>query len=133
MSADTIIEETDRFLPVFNEDGLIPCIATDAGSGAVLMLAWMNEEALRHTVQSGYAHYWSRSRQCLWKKGATSGALQKVVSVKTDCDQDTILLVVTVEKPEETCHTGRPTCFYRSIVADADDPTGLKLEFDEAG
>lgn len=133
MSAETIIEETEQFLPVFNADGLIPCITTDADSGAVLMMAWMNEEALRHTVQSGYAHYWSRSRQCLWKKGATSGALQKVVSAKIDCDQDTILLAVNVDKPEETCHTGRRTCFYRSIVADADDPTGLKLKFDGSG
>ena len=131
MSSETIIEETDRFLPVFNADGLIPCITVDATSGAVLMMAWMNEEALRCTMQSGFAHYWSRSRQCLWKKGATSGALQKVVSAKTDCDQDTILLAVSVEKPEDTCHTGRPTCFYRSIVPDADDPSGMKLNFDE--
>jgi phosphoribosyl-AMP cyclohydrolase len=130
MTADTKIEETERFLPAFNADGLIPCIAVDAQTGAVLMMAWMNEEALRLTVETGIAHYWSRSRRSLWKKGETSGALQRIVSVKTDCDQDTILLSVNVDKPEDTCHTGRNTCFYRSIVADPANPGGLKLDFD---
>jgi phosphoribosyl-AMP cyclohydrolase len=133
MSSEPIIEETDQFLPVFNADGLIPCVAADAETGAVLMMAWMNDEALRTTIETGIAHYWSRSRQTLWKKGATSGALQRVVSAKTDCDQDTVLLTVTVEHPQDTCHTGRETCFYRSIVADKANPGGLKLEFDKSG
>jgi phosphoribosyl-AMP cyclohydrolase len=115
----------------FNERGLVPAIVQDTHTDKVLIVAWMNEEALRCTMQSGFAHYWSRSRRCLWKKGATSGALQKVVSVKTDCDQDAILLAVTVENPTDTCHTGRPTCFYRSIVPDPDGPSGMKLEFDK--
>ena len=122
------IEETEQFLPAFNADGLIPCVAVDDRSGAVLMMAWMNLEALQKTIESGIAHYWSRSRQELWKKGATSGALQSVVSAKIDCDQDTILLAVTVEKPQESCHTGRNTCFYRTIVPDSDSTSGLRLE-----
>ena len=132
MEFQSSIEETDRFRPAFNADGLIPCITADATSGTVLMMAWMNEEALRLTIQTGIAHYWSRSRQTLWKKGATSGALQNVVSARIDCDQDTILLGVTVEKQEDTCHTGRTNCFYRSIVTDTASPDGLKLVFDES-
>jgi phosphoribosyl-AMP cyclohydrolase len=133
MSSQPTIEETDQFLPVFTADGLIPCIAADAETGAVLMMAWMNEEALRLTIETGIAHYWSRSRQTLWKKGETSGALQRVISAKIDCDQDTVLLNVNVDKPEDTCHTGRTNCFYRSIVSDKSNPTGLKLQFDKSG
>ena len=116
MTADTKIEETERFLPAFNADGLIPCIAVDAQTGAVLMMPWMNEEALRLTVETGIAHYWSRSRRSLWKKGETSGALQRIVSVKTDCDQDTILLRCRPRGP--ACHAGYRTCFYRSADGD---------------
>lgn len=131
MAETTSREETDEFLPVFNADGLIPCVTVDARSGAVLMMAWMNMDALRQTIETRVAHYWSRSRQTLWKKGATSGALQTVISVKVDCDQDTLLLAVTVGKPQSTCHTGRETCFYREIVADAGSTSGLKLETPE--
>ena len=109
------LEESDRFTPRFNADGLIPCITVDAGDGAVLMVAWMNEEALRLTLETGFAHYWSRSRQSLWKKGETSGSLQRVVEVQTDCDQDVVLIRAEVGKREGTCHTGRDTCFYRSV------------------
>ena len=109
------IEESDRFDPRFDADGLLPCIAVDADSGDVLMMAWMNEAALRRTLESGLAHYWSRSRRALWKKGETSGALQRVVEIRTDCDQDVLLIRVAVADRAGTCHTGRRTCFYRRL------------------
>jgi phosphoribosyl-AMP cyclohydrolase len=109
------IEESAEFTPRFDAEGRIPCITIDAASGEVLMLAWMNEEALRLTLETGLAHYWSRSRQMIWKKGETSGALQRVVEVRTDCDQDTVLIRAAVESRAGTCHTGRTTCFYRSV------------------
>jgi phosphoribosyl-AMP cyclohydrolase len=79
------------------------------------MLAWMNAEALQRTLETGLVHYWSRSRQALWRKGETSGATQRVVELRTDCDQDALLVRALIEKPEETCHTGRPRCFYRRV------------------
>jgi phosphoribosyl-AMP cyclohydrolase len=109
------IEESGRFTPRFDANGVIPCITVDAANGDVLMMAWMNEEALRLTLETGLAHYWSRSRQSLWKKGETSGAVQRVVEVRTDCDQDVILLRAAVSQRAGTCHTGRTTCFYRSV------------------
>ena len=109
------IEESDRFTPRFGPDGLIPCITTDAANGDVLMFAWMDEEALQRTLASGFVHYWSRSRQALWKKGKSSGALQRVVELTTDCDQDVLLVRAAVGDRAGTCHTGRPTCFYRSV------------------
>ncbi len=109
------IEESDRFTPRFGPDGLIPCITTDAANGDVLMFAWMNEEALRRTLATGFVHYWSRSRQALWKKGESSGAVQRVVELRTDCDQDVVLVRAAVSDRAGTCHTGRPTCFYRSV------------------
>ena len=130
MRDDSTIEETIRFMPAFNADGLLPCVTVDARTGAVLMAAWMNRAALDLTLESGMAHYWSRSRQTLWKKGATSGALQHVVSARVDCDQDTVLLSVTMENPQDTCHTGRETCFYRRIVAGTSGP---ELEFVDTG
>ncbi len=109
------IEESDRFTPHFDGDGLIPCITVDAGDGDVLMLAWMNEEALRLTLETRFAHYWSRSRRSIWKKGETSGAVQRVVEVRTDCDQDVVLLRAEVGNRAGTCHTGRSSCFYRRV------------------
>ena len=109
------IEESGVFTPRFDAAGLIPCITMDDATGDVLMLAWMNPEALSKTLETGQVHYWSRSRQALWKKGETSGALQSVVELRTDCDQDTILARVRVTARANTCHTGRATCFYRSI------------------
>lgn len=120
------IEESRRFTPRFDENGLIPCITSDAASGDVLMLAWMNAESLRLTLETGFAHYWSRSRQALWKKGETSGALQCVVEIRTDCDQDTLLLVASVGDRAGTCHTGRKTCFYRTVPL---GPGALEREF----
>ena len=109
------LEESGRFTPRFGPDGLMPCVTVDAASGEVLMVAWMNEEALRRTLEAGFVHYWSRSRQALWKKGESSGALQRVVEIRTDCDQDTLLVRAAVSHPDQTCHTGRPSCFYRKV------------------
>lgn len=111
------VEETSEFHPRFNADGLIPAIACDAGTGAVLMLAYMNELALQRTLETGQVHYWSRSRGQLWHKGETSGEVQHVESILTDCDQDALLLKVRVGGRGATCHTGRASCFYRQIEA----------------
>ena len=107
-------EEGTLFTPRFGPDGLIPCIAQNANTGQVLMMAYMNREALDKTMQTGQAHYWSRSRNELWHKGATSGQIQTVLEIRTDCDQDCILLTVTMEK-DISCHTGRESCFYRRL------------------
>jgi phosphoribosyl-AMP cyclohydrolase len=109
------IEESDRFTPRFDARGLIPCVTVDAESGEVLMVAWMNDVALRLTLESGFVHYWSRSRRSIWKKGETSGSYQRVVEVRTDCDQDVVLVRAAVEDRANTCHTGRETCFYRRV------------------
>jgi phosphoribosyl-AMP cyclohydrolase len=98
----------------WGQDGLIPAIAQDARSGRVLSLAWMNREALAMTFQSGLAHYWSRSRRQLWRKGERSGHVQKVKSLRVDCDQDVILLEVEQEGGM-ACHTGRESCFFRRL------------------
>jgi len=100
----------------WNSDGLVPAVAQDATSGEVLMLAWMDREALARTVESGEAHYWSRSRKKLWKKGETSGHVQRVVEVRVDCDADAVLLRVESVKGI-ACHTGRRRCFFRRLDA----------------
>jgi phosphoribosyl-AMP cyclohydrolase len=112
-------EDAIVFAPVFNEQGLIPAVVTDAKDGSVLMLAYMNEESLRLTLETGEAHYWSRSRAQLWRKGATSGDIQRVVEILTDCDQDTLLLRVEPPPSGNACHTGRKSCFYRRVRAKA--------------
>ncbi|MGM0381797.1 MAG: bifunctional phosphoribosyl-AMP cyclohydrolase/phosphoribosyl-ATP diphosphatase HisIE [bacterium] len=104
---------------VFNSRGLIPAIAQDYSTGEIRMLAYMNEEALEKTVQTGFAHYYSRSRQELWKKGETSGHLQEVCSIRTDCDMDTVLLLV--EQTGPACHTDRRNCFYREYSPAEDE------------
>lgn len=106
--------ETTELRPRFDEGGLLPAIAQDADTGEVLMLAWMNAEALQSTLATGRAVYWSRSRQLLWRKGDTSGHEQHVVSVRIDCDQDAVLL--KVRQIDSACHTGRRSCFYRTIT-----------------
>lgn len=106
-------DETNQVRPKFNQDGLIAAIAQDHKTGEVLMLAWMNAEALAATLETGKATYWSRSRGELWIKGESSGASQKVVEVRIDCDQDAVLM--KVRQTGGACHTGRPSCFYRSV------------------
>lgn len=105
------------FAPKFDADGLIPAIVTDAHSGEVLMFAFMNAEALGLSIETGIVHFWSRSRAALWKKGAESGNMFNVVEIRTDCDQDVVLLRVTVEGDGHACHTGRRSCFYRVLPA----------------
>ncbi len=100
----------------FNADGLVPAIAQRDGTGEVLMLAWMNREALEETLKTGFACYWSRSRGRLWRKGEESGHVQRVIGLKIDCDGDTILM--TVEQTGAACHTGQPTCFFRHVGED---------------
>ena len=110
------VERGGAFMPKFDADGLIPAIAQDAATGKVLMLAWMNAEAIALTLETGAATYWSRSRQVLWVKGETSGHTQRVIEVRVDCDQDTILL--RVEQVGAACHTGARDCFYRAVNKD---------------
>jgi phosphoribosyl-AMP cyclohydrolase len=100
----------------WNADGLVPAVAQDAASGEVLMVAWMNREALARTVATGEATYWSRSRSALWRKGETSGHAQKVVEVRLDCDGDTVLIAVE-SAGGVACHTGRRRCFFRLLRA----------------
>ena len=113
-------DETRELRPKFDASGLVAAIAQDAETGEVLMLAWMNAEALRRTLETGRATYWSRSRGEIWVKGETSGHIQEVVEVRVDCDQDAVLL--KVRQTGGACHTGRESCFYR--IADA---SGLTL------
>ncbi|HEU4838458.1 MAG TPA: phosphoribosyl-AMP cyclohydrolase [Micavibrio sp.] len=120
------LDETGILSPNYDQNGLIAAIAQDAVSGNVLMLAWMNEEALRKTRDTGQAHYWSRSRGELWRKGATSGNVQHVREIRIDCDQDAVLLFV--DQQGGACHTGRASCFYRIVGAGADQ----KLRFVKA-
>lgn len=115
------LEEKLSFQPKFDSNGLIPCVTTCAKSGDVLMVAYMNAESLRKTIESGEAWYFSRSRNELWHKGAASGHIQKVIEMRTDCDQDCIW--IKVETLEGACHTGRRSCFYRKVVS------GNTLEF----
>jgi phosphoribosyl-AMP cyclohydrolase len=126
------VEESAELAPKFDQDGLIPVVTTDAGSGEVLMHAYMNEEALRKTITHGEAFYWSRSRNCLWHKGATSGLVQKVVEMRIDDDQDAVWLRVTVEG-DASCHVGYRSCFYRSIPLQGQtDSSPVKLTFEES-
>jgi phosphoribosyl-AMP cyclohydrolase len=109
------IEAGLTFQPKLDADGLIPAIATDAASGKVLMLAWMNAEALALSIETGLAHFWSRSRQRLWLKGEESGNRLKIAEMRVDCDQDAIWLSVEIEGRGVACHTGETSCFYRAV------------------
>ncbi|TIL79708.1 MAG: phosphoribosyl-AMP cyclohydrolase, partial [Mesorhizobium sp.] len=109
------LEESTVFSPRFDAGGLVTVVVTDAEDGMLLMVAHMNAEALALTLETGIAHYWSRSRSALWKKGETSGNVQKIVEMLTDCDQDAIWLRVKVMGHDATCHTGRRSCFYRTV------------------
>lgn len=118
-SSTQALERGLALMPRFDGDGLIPAVAQSAQSGEVLMLAWMNAEALSLTLETGIAHYWSRSRQSLWKKGETSGQLQHVQELRIDCDQDAVVMKVNVDGDGGCCHVGFQSCFYRA-VADKD-------------
>ncbi|BEV44448.1 phosphoribosyl-AMP cyclohydrolase [Afipia carboxidovorans] len=120
-------EEGLAFVPRYDAAGLVTCVATDAASGEVLMVAHMNEEALRRTIETGDAWYYSRSRKALWRKGETSGHTQRVVEMRMDCDQDAVWIRVT--QAGGACHTGRRSCFYRAV---ANEAGGAKLVFVDA-
>jgi phosphoribosyl-AMP cyclohydrolase len=109
------LDETTAFQPRFDADGLIGAIVTDASDGAVLMFAYMNAEALRLTQETGFAHFWSRSRKAMWKKGETSGETLKVMEILTDCDQDILQVKAEPQGRGASCHTGRRSCFYRRV------------------
>lgn len=123
MAHNKEIEEGIDFTPKFDANGLIPAIAQDANTGEILMVAYMNEESLGLTLETGNAVYFSRSRQKLWKKGEQSGHMQKVHQVLVDCDQDCLIIKVTVDSGQ--CHTGYQSCFYRAVTED----NAAKLKF----
>ncbi len=130
------VEESDQLAPKFDEKGCIPCITTHAETNEVLMFAFMNAEALRLTISSGLAHYWSRSSNMLWKKGETSGMFQEVHRILIDDDQDCVILKVSLKVPsvggsEASCHVGYRSCFYREIPLKPESPKDLKLKFVE--
>jgi phosphoribosyl-AMP cyclohydrolase len=122
------VEEGRLFAPKFGADGLITCVVTDAWSAEVLMVAHMNAEALANTIKNGEAWFYSRSRAKLWKKGETSGHVQRVVEMRVDCDQDAIWLRVE-QIGAGACHTGRASCFYRSVPLKQSDFRRLILDF----
>lgn len=128
MSAPTSIstqerEEGERFAPRFDDKGLISTVVLDSETKEVLVVAFMNDESLANTRQSGNVTFWSRSRQKLWMKGETSGHVLKVVEIRVDCDQDALVIYAKPAGP--TCHTGRTSCFYRRLDPKADDTSAL--------
>lgn len=128
MSSD--LDETLAFRPRFDASGLIPAIVTDAEDGTVLMFAFMNAESLRLTQDTGLAHFWSRSRNSLWKKGETSGEMLKVTEILTDCDQDVLQVKAQLQGKGAACHTGRRSCFYRRLEGDKLTLTDERRLFD---
>jgi phosphoribosyl-AMP cyclohydrolase len=123
------LEEDLALAPKFDADGLVTCVATDVWTGDVLMVAHMNEQALRRTIETGEAWYYSRSRRALWKKGESSGHTQRVTEMRVDCDQDAIWIKVDQNGPG-ACHTGRRSCFYRAVPLL--QVGAIKLEFRDA-
>jgi phosphoribosyl-AMP cyclohydrolase len=120
------LEEGGRLTPKFDSQGLVICVATDAATGDVLMVAHMNSEALAKTIATGEAWYYSRSRAALWRKGETSGHTQRVVELRIDCDQDAVW--IKVEQVAGACHTGRHSCFYRAVPL-GQKGSAIRLEF----
>lgn len=124
----TVLEGAGAFTPKFDQNGLVTAVVTDFADGELLMVAHMNAEALALTLETGIAHYFSRSRGKIWKKGETSGNLQTVMEFRTDCDQDAVWLKVTVAGHDATCHTGRRSCFYRTVSI---GPSGAQLSIED--
>jgi phosphoribosyl-AMP cyclohydrolase len=125
------VEEGRAFAPKLDADGLLICVATDAHSGEVLMVAHMNADALAKTIATGEAWYFSRSRRRLWRKGETSGHVQRVTEMRVDCDQDAIWIKVEQAGPG-ACHTGRRSCFYRAVPLGPGATAAVTLEFRDA-
>lgn len=128
------VEEGNQLAPKFDENGCIPCITTHAETREVLMFAFMNSDALRLSISTGLAHYWSRSRQKLWKKGETSGMFQHIERIRIDDDQDCVILEVKLTPPatggiEASCHVGYRSCFYRAVPVKPETVLDLRLEF----
>lgn len=121
-----LLEEGDVFAPRFDEHGLLPAIVSAAESGEVLMFAFMNAEAVARSIETGEAHFWSRSRKALWRKGETSGNTLRIVEMRTDCDQDVLWLKVEMEGAGACCHTGRVSCFYREVPVGPDREKSLR-------
>lgn len=129
------VEESDQLAPKFDDNGCIPCVTVHAETKEILMFAFMNSEALKLSISTGLAHYWSRSREKLWKKGETSGMFQNIKRILIDDDQDCVVIEVTLTPPstggkEASCHVGYRSCFYRSIPVKP-DTADVKLEFVE--
>ncbi len=123
------VEEGHELAPKFDDDGLIPVVTTDFETGELLMHGYMNAEALAKTIETGEAHYWSRSRRTLWHKGATSGLTQRVAEMRIDDDQDAVWLRVNVDGSGASCHVGYRSCFYRSVpTGSAEGPLTLQYE-----
>jgi phosphoribosyl-AMP cyclohydrolase len=131
MAASSEIEEGNTLQPKFDADGLVTAVATDAATGELLMVAHMNAEALANTIRSGEAHYYSRSRKKLWRKGEESGHTQRVVEMRVDCDQDAVWLRVEQAGPG-ACHTGRRSCFYRAVPLGQSGAATLEFRADRA-
>lgn len=127
-SSNHELEHGTVLSPRFSADGLVTAVVVDASDNTVLMVAHMNAETLRLTVETGIAHYWSRSRGRIWKKGETSGNMQTVVEIRLDCDQDCVLLKVRTAGDGANCHTGRRSCFYR--IVERDEGGNARLVFD---
>jgi phosphoribosyl-AMP cyclohydrolase len=125
------IEEGTAFSPRFDANGLVPVVVTSGATGEVLMLAYMNDEALARTIETGEAQFWSRSRRRLWRKGEESGNTMRVVELRTDCDQDALWLKVELGGAEACCHTGRKSCFYRAMPIGKGGAAGVALTFVE--
>jgi phosphoribosyl-AMP cyclohydrolase len=125
------IEEGTAFSPRFDADGVVPVVVTLAATGEVLMLAYMNGEALARTIETGEAQFWSRSRKRFWRKGEESGNTMRVVELRTDCDQDALWLKVEMGGSEACCHTGRKSCFYRAVATGKGGVAGVALTFVE--
>ena len=125
------VEEGRALAPKFDADGLVTCVATDAANGDVLMVARMNAEALARTIETGEAWYYSRSRRALWRKGESSGHVQRVTDMRVDCDQDAVWIKVE-QAGAGACHTGRRSCFYRAVPLGKAPDAALTLEFVEA-
>ena len=121
------VEEGQVLAPKFGTDGLLPCVTTDADSGEVLMLGWMTADALRLTIETGEAHYFSRARQVIWRKGATSGLVQRVVEARIDDDQDALWLRVDVAGSGASCHVGYRSCFYRAVPVGSEAGRPLRM------
>lgn len=126
------VEEGTALTPKFDADGLIPVVTTDAASGEVLMMGVMNAEALGRSIETGEAHYWSRSRRTLWRKGATSGLVQTIVEMRVDDDQDAVWLRVAVSGGA-SCHVGYRSCFYRVVPVGSEPNSSVTLRFTERG